>query len=85
MYLEYLAFYHEFLTAIVRVNKTDPGSDLQILLRDHFLSTFPDCRQNPFIRKLPAKYRLLKRLIENNRWTLLHAIMSANNVIRGNL
>ncbi len=85
LYLEYLAFYHEFLTAIVRVNKTDPGSDLQILLRDHFLSTFPDCRQNPFIRKLPAKYRLLKRLIENNRWTLLHAIMSANNVIRGNL
>lgn len=85
MYLEYLAFYHEFLTAIVRVNKTDPGSDLQILLRDHFLSTFPDCRQNPFIRKLPAKYRLLKRLIENNRWTLLHTIMSANNVIRGNL
>ena len=84
-YLEYLAFYHEFLTAVVRVNKTDSGSDLQILLRDHFQSIFPDYRNNPFIRNSPAKYKLLTHLIENGKWKLLHAIMSANNRIRGNL
>ena len=84
-YLEYLAFYHEFLTAVVRVNKTDPYSDLQILLRDHFQSTFPEYRNNPFIRNNPPKYKLLTRLIENGNWKLLHAVMSVNNRVRGNL
>ena len=85
IYLEYMSFYHEFLTSVVRINKSDPASSFQSDLRDHFLNSFPEYRNNPYIQRIPLKYKVLRKLIESGNWKVLHAVMHANDRIRGNI
>lgn len=81
--LEYMAFYHEFLTSVTRVNLLDPKSRVQDALRDDYIRQFPDYRKNPYFRKTPAKYRLLEQLIRRRQWAAVHLIMTANNRRKG--
>ena len=81
--LTYMAFYHECLTAVVRVNLLDPKCELQKELRDDFLSAFPEYRNCPYILKMPRKYRLLEWCIHKGHWAILHFVMCANNMVKG--
>ena len=61
--LEYMCIYHQLLTASVRVSRIDPGSPAGDMLLEDFLGKFPDFRQNPYLKTMPKKHRLLLRLI----------------------
>ncbi len=78
----YLAAYHELLTSTTRVNLIDPKSPVQDALREDFLSRFPNYGRNPYINSMPAKHRLLIRLIAAKRLRLVHLLMKANQIVR---
>ena len=80
--LEYLCFYHELLTSTTRVNLIDPDSPIQEELLLDYLSSFPDFRNNPYVKKMPPKHRLLTALILHRRRHTLHRLMTLNNRVR---
>ncbi len=80
--LEMLAVQHQLLAATVRVNLTDPRSPLQgELLRD-LDAKFPLWRENPYLSLLPLRHRLLLRLMAQEHYFGVHALMAANNILR---
>ena len=81
--LEYMGFYHEFLTSVTRVNLIDPKSVVQDELRQDYLKNFPEYGKNPYFRNAPAKYRLLASLIHKKQWRAVHLLMTANNRVKG--
>lgn len=81
--LEYVAFYNQFLTAVVRVCLAEPDNPVADRLRDDFLSKFPDFMQNPYVKQMPLKYRLLSRLIFGRHYRTVGAIMSMNERVKG--
>lgn len=78
----YLALYYELLTSTTRVNLIDPQSPVQDALLEDFLARFPDYAQNPYVRAMPAKHRLLLRLITAKHRRAVHLVMRANNLVR---
>ena len=75
----YMAFYNGFLTASVRVNAADPKSEVQEQLLRWFLKRFPDWRENPYIRGLSRKHKLLTRLLMGRKRRIVHLIMKLND------
>ncbi len=80
---EYLAFYNEFLTAVVRICLSEPGNPVAENLRCDFLAKYPDFLQNPYISRMPFKYRLLTRLILLRRYKAVGRIMGLNERVKG--
>lgn len=80
--IEYFSFYNILLASTVRVNRIDPDSDIQDQLLTYFLETFPNYRDNPYIRNISAKNRILNYLIINRKHHALHIIMNLNDRIR---
>ncbi len=78
----YLALYHELLTSTTRVNQIDPHSPVQIELREDFLTHFPNYQDNPYLADMPAKYKLLVRLIAAGKYRAVHLLMRANDFVR---
>ena len=78
--LDYLTFHAQFLTSSVRANLADPRSAVQELLLTDFLQKCPDFRENPYVRRMPMKYRLLTFLILHRMRFCLHGIMTLNNL-----
>lgn len=81
--LEAMALKHQLLTATVRVNGIDPKSPLQETLLRDMEQKFPRWRENPYLPGFPAKHRLLLKLIGARRWGAVHALMAANDLIKG--
>ena len=75
----YMAFYNGFLTASVRVNAADPKSEVQEQLMQWFLQSFPNWRDNPYIRGQGAKHRLLTELLMKKKRKSVHLIMKLND------
>ena len=80
--LEYLAFYHEFLTASVRVCLADAHSAVLNKLREAFVSEFPDYARNKYVLAMPAKHKLLTFLLTHNMPSAVRFIMKLNNSIK---
>ncbi len=78
----YLALYFELLTSTTRVNLIDPHSPVQDELLEDFLRRFPDWEENPYAKRMPARYRLLLRLILGRRRGAVNLLMRANNIVR---
>ena len=81
--LGYKFFYEEFLASVTRVNLIDPKSEIQAALRDDYISHFPDYHENPYVREIPPKYRILERLIRKGKWNAVHLLMNLNNTVKG--
>ena len=81
--LEYLAFYNQFLSAVVRICLAEPGNPVADKLRSDFLVKYPDFLKNPYMREMPFKYRLLTRLILLRRYRAVGLIMGLNERIKG--
>ena len=81
--LEYLALFHQVLTACDRVALLDPRSPLLPRLVDDYVQKFPDFRRNPYVRAMPAKHRLLLELILRRRFDAVKALMALNDRVRG--
>ncbi|MCR5577267.1 MAG: glycosyltransferase [Oscillospiraceae bacterium] len=80
--LDYLVFYCEFLTSSVRANLADRRSPAQeILLRD-FLEKVPDFRENPYVKKISRKHRLLTWLLLHRMRLAVHVLMTMNNKLK---
>ena len=75
----YMAFYNEFLTASVRVNAADPRSEVQEQLMQWFLQSFPNWRDNSYVKGLNAKHRLLTELLMKRKRQSVHMIMKLND------
>ena len=80
---EYLAFYNQFLTAVVRICLAEPGNSAADKLRCDFLAKYPDFLKNPYVREMPLKYRLLTRLILLRRYRAVGRIMGLNERVKG--
>lgn len=80
--LEYMAFYNELVTASVRINLADRNSSYQDDLLDWFRENFPDYRDNPYVKNMPAKYRLLDYLISHRMHRVLNLVMAANEKVK---
>lgn len=65
--LEYLAVFHVYLTAGVRVALADRKSPLLRELAAYVEEKFPGWRQNPYLPKLGGKRRLLMSLLQK-KW-----------------
>ncbi|MCR5091016.1 MAG: glycosyltransferase [Oscillospiraceae bacterium] len=81
--LEYMGFYHEYLTSVVRVNLLDASSELQDRFCEDYLRRFPNYRLNTYYQQAPKKYHFLDRLIRGRHWKAVHAVMSLNNKLKG--
>ena len=81
--LEYSAFYNQVLTSCARVNLADRKSDVQNQLYMDYITKFPDYMNNPYIKKLCPKYRLIHFFIRHKMYLALNAVMRANNFIKG--
>lgn len=80
--LEYLAFHSQFLTASIRVNLADRRSPLQDRLIDDYVTKFPDYEDNPYLRTMPLRHRLLAKLLKKRRYLAVHLLMKLNNVLK---
>lgn len=83
--LEYAALYNQVITSIPRVNLIDRTSEVQIKLFEDFKNKFPDYGNNPYVKTMSRKYKLILSLIEKKMFLLLHIVMTANNKIKGKL
>lgn len=81
--LELLAIQHQLLASTVRVNLAEPKSPLQGELLADLNRKFPRWRENPYLSQLPAQHRLLLKLIDKGRCGAVHALMTANNLVKG--
>ena len=81
--LEISAVKHQLLHSTVRVNQVDPRSPLQKELKQDLDKTWPRWRSNPYLSQLPLQHRLLLRLIDGGHYGAVHAMMAANNRIKG--
>lgn len=81
--LEYSAFYNQVLTSVTRVNLADPKSDVQDTLTGNFLEKFPGYLNNPYVKRLPPKYKLIHFLIRNKMRMPLNFLMKLNNRVKG--
>lgn len=81
--LEYSAFYNQVLTSVTRVNLADPKSDVQDKLVENYISKFPDYLNNPYLKTLPAKYKLIHFLIRYKMRLPLNILMKLNNRVKG--
>ena len=80
--LEYMALYHQLLTASVRVSRIDPRSHAGDVLLEDFLGKFPDFRQNPYLITMPQKHRLLLSLILRRQRRAVAGIMDLSDRLR---
>ena len=81
--LEYMALYHQLLTACDRVALIDAHSPVLPRLVDDFLEKYPRWTENPYVRAMPPKYRLLVALSVRRRFGAVRALMSLNRRLRG--
>ena len=66
--LEYLALFHGYLTASVRVLRADPSHPLLKELRAYIDREFPRRRHNPYLPRLGKKRRLLLSLLDRSMY-----------------
>lgn len=81
--LEYMAFHHQLLSATVRVNGIDRKSAVQDRLREDFISKFPGFAENPYVRAILPKHKLLIYLIRHRQYFALNQIMALNRALKG--
>ena len=80
--LEYMALYHQLLTACDRVALIDPQNPVLPQLVEDYERKFPDWRDNPYVKSMSAKYKLLVNLIVRRRFREVKILMEANNQLR---
>ena len=80
--LEYLAFYHQYICAVVRVCLADRKSPAADKLREDFLKKFPSYRENPCVQSTSLKYKLLDRLIRCRMYFAVSLIMGLNTKLK---
>lgn len=81
--LEIMAVKHQLLASTVRVNLADPRSPLQRELLEDLDRNWPRWRANPYLPGLPAQHRLLLKLMDRHAYSAVHALMRANNLVKG--
>ncbi len=81
--LTYKFWYEELLASVTRVSRIDPKSEVQALLRDDYVSRFPDWRKNPYVRSAPVRLRLLADLICRGDWRAVRVLTDLNNKRKG--
>ena len=77
-----MAHYNAFLTASVRVNAADPGSEVQEKLLQWFLAAFPNWRENPYLQNMIPKYRLLNGLLMRRMRRSVYCVMKLNDLAK---
>jgi glycosyltransferase involved in cell wall biosynthesis len=70
--LEYLALYHLYLAASVRVVRIDPASPLLTELKSYMHNYFPSYADNPYLNRLDSKERMVFTLLEHKAYRTLH-------------
>ena len=80
--LEYMACYHQLLVSSTRVSQAQPHSPVLEELRTDFLRKFPNFWHNPYVRRMPLKYKFLLELIADRLQISLSLAIKLNNLVR---
>ena len=80
--LEYMLAYNELITSTTRVNLADRKSAVQDELLEFFIDNVPDFKDNPYIHSMPAKLKLLMKLILKKYRLSINLLMRLNNFIK---
>ena len=80
--LDYLVFYCEFLTSSVRANLANWRSPVQEVLLTDFLKKQPNFRENPYVRKISRKHKLIAWLLLHRMRLTLHVMMWLNELFK---
>lgn len=75
--LEYLAVFHLYLAASVRVLREDPCSPLIAAFHSYLEKEFPQYRCNPYLSRLSRREKLVYRLLEHRQYRLLSFLFRA--------
>lgn len=81
--LEYLALFHQVLTACDRVALADPSSPVLPQLLEDFTGKFPRYAENPYVQAMGKKHRLLLALIVRRRFGEVKALLTLNRHLHG--
>lgn len=73
--LEYVVFYNVFLTGSMRICTADPASPLLPELREALLARFPGYAENPYVRAMPLKHRVLTALLMRGHYRSAAGLM----------
>lgn len=79
--LEFLAVYHIYIIASVRVLLADPKNELLGRFRAYLKARFPDYHLNQYINKLDKNKRLIYTLLNGKHYRLIRAIFKMKKVI----
>ena len=77
--LDFVTFHAQFLTSSIRANLADRHSPVQEELLVDFLQKCPDFRDNPYVRRIPPKHKLLTWLLLHRMRLAVHVLMRLNN------
>ena len=75
--LEYLAVFHAYLAASVRVLRADPGHPLLGELAAYVQREFPQWRANPYLPRMGRKRRLLLALLNRRMYRAVKLLFQA--------
>ena len=78
----YMVFYNEFLSSSDRVNLIDKNDPMQDELLVYFLENFPDYAENPYIRTMGRKHKVLTRLLMHRRRGAVNVLLRLNNLVK---
>ena len=83
--ITYLAIFHIYISAIVRIIKMEKSSEqLMIInkLRDYMNKNFSDYRQNKYLYLLDRNKKLIYNLIEHKKYGLVKLIFKIKNILK---
>lgn len=83
--LEYLAFHCQFLTSSVRANLADWKSPVQEELMADFLRKFPGYKENPYVKTMSPRHKLLTFLLAHRCRLSVHLLMKLNNRLKNKM
>ena len=80
--IEYLAIYHLFIVAMVRVIRIDAHHALLAEFQDYMTEHFPDYVQNPYLYLLDKNKKLVFDLIRRRRYGAVRLLFKIKERIR---
>lgn len=81
--IEYLAIYHLYIAASVRVINANRKHPLLKQLKTYLTQQFPDYRNNPYLKQLDRNKQLVYKLLEKNHYFIIFSMFKIKSWLNG--
>lgn len=80
--LSYLAVFHVYLAASVRVLQIDPKNELPAQFAQYVSARFPNYRDNPYLSRLGRNKKMILWLLERKKYRTVRCIFQMKDALR---